>query len=76
MSKMAEEAPALSNLLVYEHYKGGRYEYFGRAIQESDGRPLVLYRLVDTKTILVRPASEFFGDVVIDGVSVPRFRLV
>lgn len=75
MNKTGEEAPAaLSNRMVYEHYKGGRYECFGQAIQESDGTPLALYRSVDTKTIFARPAVEFFGDVVIDGVSVPRFR--
>lgn len=77
MSKTAEEVPAtLIGLLIYEHYKGGRYEYLGSARQESDGTLLALYRSVDTKTMFVRPASEFFGDVLVDGVMVPRFRLV
>ncbi len=77
MSKATEETPAtLIGLLIYEHYKGGCYEYLGSARQESDGRPMALYRSVDTKTMFVRPASEFFGDVLVDGVSVPRFRMV
>lgn len=76
MIRTAEASAGLSSLLVYEHYKGGRYEYFGQAIQESNGTSLALYRSVGTKTMFARPAVEFFGDVIVDGVNVPRFRLV
>jgi hypothetical protein len=61
---------------LYEHYKGGRYDYLGPVIQEQDGTQLALYRSVTTKTMFVRPASEFFGDVIVEGVSVPRFRML
>jgi hypothetical protein len=74
MSKATEEARAALSA-IYEHYKGGHYNYLGPATQESDGTPLALYRSVDTQTIFARPASEFFGDVMVDGVSVPRFRM-
>lgn len=59
---------------AYTHYKGGHYHYLGQAIQESDGTLLALYRSVDTGTMFVRPEAEFFGNVVLDGKEVRRFR--
>lgn len=69
----AQRSPSVA---IYEHYKGGHYNYLGLATQESDGTPLALYRSVDTQTIFARPASEFFSEVMVDGVMVPRFRVL
>lgn len=66
-------APSLG---VFEHYKGGRYEYLGTAVRESDGIPLALYRSVESGVLFARPAAEFFGEVEADGKLVPRFRKV
>ncbi|MHB1630649.1 MAG: DUF1653 domain-containing protein [Acidithiobacillus sp.] len=58
---------------IYTHYKGGHYHYLGQAIRESDGTTLALYRSVDTGTLFVRPETEFFGNVVVDGKEIRRF---
>lgn len=59
---------------AYTHYKGGHYHYLGQAIQELDSTALALYRSVDTGTLFTRPETEFFGNVVVDGKDVRRFR--
>ncbi|WP_215882022.1 DUF1653 domain-containing protein [Acidithiobacillus thiooxidans] len=48
------------------HYKGGQYHYLGLATQESDGTPLALYRSMESGILYARPASEFFGVVVVE----------
>ncbi len=58
----------------YRHYKGGAYELVGVARHSETLEPMVLYRpLYHGGGLWVRPYAMFFGDVVIDGRSQPRF---
>jgi hypothetical protein len=58
----------------YRHYKGGEYEVIGVARHSETLEPLVLYRpLYGAGGLWVRPHAMFFGTVVHDGRSQPRF---
>ena len=58
----------------YRHYKGAEYEVVGVARHSETLEPLVVYRpLYNDSGWWVRPHAMFFGDVVVDGVSRPRF---
>jgi hypothetical protein len=62
---------------IYEHYKGNRYEVIGMAKHSESLEDLVVYRaLYGDHGLWVRPAVMFAEDVVIDGVTKPRFRRV
>lgn len=68
--------PALppTRLGRYRHYKGGEYEVVGVARHSETLEPLVVYQpLYNDSGWWVRPHAMFFGNVVIDGVSRPRF---
>ncbi len=64
---------------IYRHYKGGLYIVLMLAISENAGELQgtnalqVVYQNLDTKTIYVRPYSEFFGDVQIGNRQEMRF---
>jgi putative acetyltransferase len=58
----------------YRHYKGGEYEVLGAARHSETLEPLVVYRpLYNATGWWVRPHAMFFGNVDIDGHTVPRF---
>ena len=58
----------------YRHYKGGEYEVLGAARHSETLEPLVVYRPLSNDTgWWVRPHAMFFGEVEVDGRSVPRF---
>ena len=66
---------------VYEHYKGKRYEVLGLAIHTETGEQLVVYKALykgnfPEDTLWVRPLAMFKENVVVNGLSVPRFRLL
>ena len=56
----------------YRHYKGGIYELVAEAVLEADRTPVMVYRGQDG-AVWVRPRTDFFSQVEIDGVSVSRF---
>jgi hypothetical protein len=61
----------------YRHYRGGEYEVIGVARHSETLEPLVVYRpLYNDSGWWVRPHAMFFGSVLIDGVSRPRFEAV
>jgi hypothetical protein len=61
----------------YRHYKGLDYEVLGAARHSETEELLVVYRtLYDQSGWWVRPHSMFFENVVVDGVSRPRFEWV
>lgn len=74
---MAKIAPG-----KYEHYKGKLYEVIGTAVHSETLEELVVYRaLYSSKdfgenALWVRPRSMFTEEVLVDGKSVPRFRLL
>lgn len=58
----------------YRHYKGGVYEVVGAARHSETLEPLVVYRpLAGDGGWWVRPHAMFYEQVIIDGVSRPRF---
>ena len=58
----------------YRHYKGGEYEVIGVARHSETLEPLVVYRpLYNASGLWVRPHAMFFGDVEVEGCTVPRF---
>jgi hypothetical protein len=62
---------------VYRHFKNGKlYTIEGRCIRESDMEPMVLYCDSTRHPIWVRPEREFFSDVEVAGIQMPRFQEV
>lgn len=63
--------------MIVQHYKGGIYEVISdNATHSETEENLVVYKSVATGRVWVRPAEMFFGDVVVDGKQVPRFKEV
>jgi hypothetical protein len=62
---------------LYEHYKGLRYKIFGIARHSETLEELVIYQaLYGEGDIWVRPLDMFLENIVINGQSQPRFKLV
>ena len=58
----------------YRHYKGLFYEVVGTARHSESLEPMTLYRaLYGKQGLWVRPAAMFNEDVVMHGISQPRF---
>ena len=58
----------------YKHYKGNEYEVIGEARHSETLEPMVVYRaLYGDHGLWVRPLAMFVENVVIDGVTKPRF---
>ncbi len=61
----------------YEHYKGHRYRVLGVARHSETLEPMVVYQaLYGEHGLWARPAAMFQATVIVDGHTVPRFRLV
>ena len=61
----------------YRHYKGNDYQVIGVARHSEDESELVVYRpLYGEQGLWVRPLAMFSETVRIDGVEVPRFKLL
>ncbi|MBM4119853.1 MAG: DUF1653 domain-containing protein [Nitrospira sp.] len=61
----------------YQHYKGKDYEVIGCARHSETEEELVVYRaLYGERGLWVRPKKLFLETVTVNGLSVPRFRLV
>ena len=72
-------APAQSIIVdsLYEHYKGLRYKIIGIARHSETLEELVVYQaLYGEGGIWVRPVAMFLENIVINGQSQPRFKLV
>ena len=71
---------------TYEHYSGKTYKVIGLAKHTESDEPLVLYLplydcddlapMFGVRPFFVRPLGMFFEEVVLDGVSRPRFKRV
>ncbi len=62
---------------LYEHYKGLRYRIIGVARHSETLEELVVYQaLYGEGSIWVRPLAMFLENIVINGQSKPRFKLV
>lgn len=61
----------------YQHYKGNDYTVIGVARHSETLEELVVYRAeYGERGLWVRPAAMFQETVEVDGVTMPRFRLV
>ena len=73
---MTEHLPALIDTPpgLYKHYKGMLYEVVGTVRHSESLEAMTLYRaLYGERGLWVRPAAMFNEEVVIEGVSQPRF---
>lgn len=73
---MLEKLPALieTHPGIYRHYKNLMYEVLGTVRHSETLEPMTLYRaLYGERGLWVRPAAMFNEDVVINGVTQPRF---
>jgi hypothetical protein len=62
---------------LYEHYKGFRYKIIGVARHRETLEELVVYQaLYGESEMWVRPLAMFLENIVINGQSQPRFKLV
>ena len=62
---------------LYEHYKGLRYKIIGVARHSEALEELVVYQaLYGEGGLWVRPLAMFLENIVINGQSKPRFKLV
>lgn len=62
---------------IYEHYKGNRYELLYIANHSETLEKMVVYKaLYGEGEIWVRPVSMWDEIVEINGIKVPRFKLV
>jgi hypothetical protein len=62
----------------YRHYKGNEYEVIDTATHSETHELMVVYRPLqndksEVSKLWVRPAAMFAENVVIDGLSQPRF---
>lgn len=61
----------------YRHYKGNDYQVLGVARHSETEAEYVVYRqLYGAGELWVRPKAMFLESVSVDGMSVPRFRLL
>ena len=62
---------------IYEHYKGNRYELLYIANHSETLEKMVVYKaLYGEGEVWVRPVSMWDEIVEINGIKVPRFKLV
>jgi len=62
---------------IYEHYKGAFYHVVEVGRHSETLELYVVYRaLYGTHGIWIRPLHMFFEEVLVEGVSVPRFRFL
>lgn len=68
-----------NNLVLgkYRHYKGKDYEVIAVATHSETQEQLVVYRLLyGDFSYWIRPLAMFSEQVIIDGVSQPRFQFI
>ncbi|CAM4216137.1 DUF1653 domain-containing protein [Pseudoalteromonas byunsanensis] len=62
---------------IYQHYKGAHYKVHHLATHSETGEIMVVYQtLYGDFDFWVRPLSMFIEQVIIDGVSIPRFKYI
>lgn len=63
---------------IYEHYKGNRYQVIGVGRHTETDEAVVIYCPVYESDVpyWVRPYSMFIDTVVVDGMTIPRFKKV
>lgn len=73
----SEIAQTLKPGSIYQHYKGQQYMILSVARHTETLEELVVYQsLYGDYAIWIRPLQMFVEEVIIDGCSQPRFKLV
>ncbi len=62
-------------MTMYQHHKGGVYEFLFIAIHSESNEKLVIYKN-DQGQIFARPFNMFFENIIKDGQEVPRFKKI
>lgn len=57
----------------YKHYKGSEYEFITEATDADTLEVKVVFKNINTNKVWLRPASEFYGVVEINGKWIDRF---
>ncbi len=74
LSELANTLPIGSE---YEHYKGHRYKILAIARHSETLEEMVVYQAVDgERAVWVRPLAMFLENVIVDGQTLCRFKLV
>lgn len=66
----------------YQHYKGKIYEVIGTGLHSETLEELVVYKAInsisknDLGPLWVRPKKRFLEKVLVNGRSVPRFKII
>ena len=63
-------------MALYRHFKGGIYEMMGIGTQTETKEEMVIYKSSETGKLFVRNKEMFFNNVLLDGIEVPRFKLM
>ncbi|KKQ79316.1 MAG: hypothetical protein UT02_C0040G0004 [Parcubacteria group bacterium GW2011_GWC2_38_7] len=63
----------MTQLGIYQHYKGGRYQVIGVAKHSETLEDLVVYIKLDNNTLWVSPQEMFESEVVVEGIRKLRF---
>jgi hypothetical protein len=62
---------------IYQHYKGQDYEVLGQVRHSETEELMVVYRaLYGDYGLWVRPKAMFTENIIIDGCTQPRFKLI
>lgn len=59
---------------IYQHYKGGLYQFITSAQEESTGAMNAVYRCLSSGKVFVRPHNEFHGTIEVDDQTLVRFQ--
>ena len=62
---------------IYQHYKGQLYQVFNVATHSETEEKLVVYQcLYGDYSLWVRPLTMFMETVQLEGIDIPRFKLI
>lgn len=60
---------------IYQHYKGGIYNKLSMAMNTETDAQMIIYSN-SRGVVFARPADLFYGEVIVDGEAVERFKFL
>lgn len=61
---------------LLRHYKGGVYKVQSTATHSESAEEMLVYKNLKDGKLWVRPEAMFHETVTVDGVQVPRFKVI